>query len=606
MDIWQALILGLVEGLTEYLPVSSTGHLLIAQRLLGIEASEAANAYAIVIQAGAIAAVLGLYRRRVSQLARGLVGRDHDGQRMALGLIVAFVPAATLGLLAGDTIESYLFGPWPVAAAWAAGGLLLLVIAPRLRGAQGRSLEALTVRAALIVGFAQCAALWPGVSRSLATILGGLAAGLSLVAAVEFSFLLGLITLGAATAYKSLDSGTAMMEAYGATELAVGFIAAWVSAVLAVKWMVAWLSERGLAVFGWWRLAAAGVVVALILTGRLDGGQPERETSMVRPLLETPLVASVDARLRVTLDGLVPLRYAGGAAPEADLPGHVRGASSVRRYHGRLVIVQDDVNVLALHSGPDRTEPVLLPVGPGGVRVFEEARGTKKLKMDLEACTSLPDGRLLALGSGSNEHRQSVVLMDREGRVERRDAAPLYAGLRAQAAFAGSELNLEGALVVKDELLLFQRGNGATRGARVAVNAIGALDVGDLMRWLDAGGPAPTLRRVVPVELGMLSGVRRAVTDAALAADGRVAVLTCAEASEDVIQDGAVVGCRFGYIEGGALRMADVVEPSGRLASLKLEGLEPRPDRPGEFDVVTDLDRPDEPAMLGRLVVEDG
>lgn len=269
MDLWQALILGLIEGLTEYLPVSSTGHLLIAQRLLGIEASEAANAYAIVIQAGAIAAVLGLYRRRIAQMALGLSGRDPDGRQIALGLIVAFLPAAVLGLTAGDAIEAYLFGPLPVAAAWAAGGLLLLIIGSRLRGAEGLTLEALTLRAALVIGFAQCAALWPGVSRSLATILGGLAAGLSLVAAVEFSFLLGLITLGAATAYKTLESGQAMLQVYGLPELAVGFAAAWLSAVLAVKWMVAWLSERGLAVFGWWRLSAAALVVFLVLTGRM-------------------------------------------------------------------------------------------------------------------------------------------------------------------------------------------------------------------------------------------------------------------------------------------------------------------------------------------------
>ncbi|MGE3163529.1 MAG: undecaprenyl-diphosphate phosphatase [Planctomycetota bacterium] len=269
MDPWQALILGLVEGLTEYLPVSSTGHLLIAQRLLGIPASEAANAYAIVIQAGAIVAVLGLYRRRVSQMALGLTGRDADGGRIALALGVAFVPAATLGLLAGDVIEAYLFGPWPIAVAWALGGVVLLGIAPRLKQRPGYDLEMLTVRVGVIVGLAQCAALWPGVSRSLATILGGLAAGLSLTAAVEFSFLLGLITLGAATAYKTLDSGATMFAAYGLTEITVGFVAAWVSAVLSVKWMVHYLSQRGLGLFGWWRLAAAAVVVWFILTGIL-------------------------------------------------------------------------------------------------------------------------------------------------------------------------------------------------------------------------------------------------------------------------------------------------------------------------------------------------
>jgi undecaprenyl-diphosphatase len=269
MEIWQAFILGLVEGLTEYLPVSSTGHLLIAQRLMGIEESEAANAYAIVIQAGAIAAVLGLYRTRVGQMFQGVVGKDKAGRDLTFALAVAFLPAAVLGLLADEAIEKVLFGPWPIAAAWAVGGLFLVTMAPRLRAIQGKALEALTLRSALIIGLCQCAAMWPGVSRSLATILGGLLIGLSLSAAVEFSFLLGLLTLGAATAYKLVGSGSAMMDAYGPVELVVGFLTAWLSAVLAVKWMVAWLKERGLGIFGWWRLAAAALVITLILQGTL-------------------------------------------------------------------------------------------------------------------------------------------------------------------------------------------------------------------------------------------------------------------------------------------------------------------------------------------------
>lgn len=279
MDLWQALVLGLIEGLTEFLPVSSTGHLLIAQRLMGIESSEAANAYAIVIQAGAIVAVLGLYRHRVGQMLLGLAGRNPEGRAIALALLVGFMPAAVIGLLADETIESYLFGPWPIAVAWALGGALLLVIGRRIKAAQGNALEVVTLKAALIIGFAQCAAMWPGVSRSLATILGGLGVGLSLAAAVEFSFLLGLLTLGAATAYKTLDSGAAMQDAYGLPEIAVGFLAAWLSALLAVKWMVAWLNERGLSIFGWWRLTAAGTVVGMILTGRLATEAPPPDPS---------------------------------------------------------------------------------------------------------------------------------------------------------------------------------------------------------------------------------------------------------------------------------------------------------------------------------------
>jgi undecaprenyl-diphosphatase len=268
MEPWQAVVLGLIEGLTEYLPVSSTGHLLIAQRLMGLE-GEAANSYAIAIQGGAIAAILGLYRRRLAQVARGVARRDPAGAGIARGLAVAFLPAAALGFAAGSAIERHLFGPWPIAAAWAAGGVLLLVLPARLGAGAGRPLEELTLRAAWIVGLFQCAALWPGVSRSLATILGGLAAGLSLAAAVEFSFLLGVLTLLAASAYKAIGGAQAMLAAYGVPEICLGFATAWASAVFAVRRMVAWLATHGLGVFGWWRIAAAGLVVLLVLSGRL-------------------------------------------------------------------------------------------------------------------------------------------------------------------------------------------------------------------------------------------------------------------------------------------------------------------------------------------------
>ena len=275
MDNFQALILGLVEGLTEYLPVSSTGHLLLAQRLMGIDSSTASDAFAICIQAGAILAVLGIYRQRVAQMVMGAVGRNEAGQRLLINLLSAFVPAAVLGLLLEKPIKKYLFGGdewglWPVVAAWFAGGMAILVVslARRRRGTSpttGFDLEQLTVRMALIVGFAQCIAMWPGVSRSLITIVGGVLVGLSLPAAVELSFLLGVITLTAATAYDALKHGPEMLATYGATPLLIGFGAAWLSAVLAVKWMVGYLKSHGMEIFGWYRVALAFVVAAWLL-----------------------------------------------------------------------------------------------------------------------------------------------------------------------------------------------------------------------------------------------------------------------------------------------------------------------------------------------------
>lgn len=275
MDNFQALILGLVEGLTEYLPVSSTGHLLLAQRLMGIESSTVSDAFAICIQAGAILAVLGIYRQRVAQMMMGAIGRNPTGLRLLVNLVSAFVPAAVLGLLLEKPIKKYLFGGdewglWPVVAAWFAGGAAILVVSlvRRRRGATsgtGLDLEHLTIRMAVIVGLAQCIAMWPGVSRSLITIVGGMLVGLSLPAAVELSFLLGVITLSAATAYDALKHGSEMLATYGPTPLLIGFGAAWLSAVLAVKWMVGYLKSHGMEIFGWYRVALAFVVAAWLL-----------------------------------------------------------------------------------------------------------------------------------------------------------------------------------------------------------------------------------------------------------------------------------------------------------------------------------------------------
>ena len=284
MTIGQAVILGVVEGFTEYLPVSSTGHLLLAQRLMGIgdttsaapetrrRVKDAADAYAICIQAGAIIAVLGLYFRRVKQMLRGLMGRDPGGSRLLVNVAAGFIPAAVIGLLFNKTIKAYLFGPWPVVAAWLAGGVAILAVSWRNRNGRGRSraglsLDEMTWRMALWIGFAQCIAMWPGVSRSLVTIVGGLLLGMSMPAAVEYSFLLGVVTLGAATAYDALKQGQIMLQTFDALPIAVGLVFAFISAVVSIKWMVSYLNRHGLAVFGYYRVILALVTGVWLVTG---------------------------------------------------------------------------------------------------------------------------------------------------------------------------------------------------------------------------------------------------------------------------------------------------------------------------------------------------
>ena len=278
MNWWDAVLLGIVEGLTEYLPVSSTGHLILTQRALGVPETAASNAYAICIQAGAILAVLGLYRKHVGQVCSGWFGKigigkgDAEGFRLGLSIIVAFIPAAVLGLLFDDWIEQKLFGLWPVVSAWFIGGVAILAVAWRRKAGDanvGKTLSELTWKMALAVGFLQCLAMWPGTSRSLVTIVGGVLVGLRLVAAVEFSFLLGVLTLCAATVYKAKDAGPIMIEEYGWTPMIIGSLAAWISAVVAVKWMVTYLKEHGMAVFGYYRVLLALVVAGLLAANLL-------------------------------------------------------------------------------------------------------------------------------------------------------------------------------------------------------------------------------------------------------------------------------------------------------------------------------------------------
>ncbi len=268
LPLAHAVLLGVVEGATEYLPVSSTGHLVIVQRAIGLgdEAHDAAeaNALAICIQSGAILAVLVLYSGRFQQMLKGIRGMDVDGLRLVRNLLTAFVPAAIVGLLFHDWIKQHLFGIRPVAGALFVGGVLILATAKNIMdrtGDGGKDLHEMTCRHALLVGVMQCLAFWPGFSRSLATILGCVWAGLRLTAAVEFSFLLGLVTLSAATAFEGMQHGPAIVSHYGIVSPLIALVVAFLSAVVSVRFMVRILGSYGLAPFGYYRIAIAAACI---------------------------------------------------------------------------------------------------------------------------------------------------------------------------------------------------------------------------------------------------------------------------------------------------------------------------------------------------------
>lgn len=317
--------------------------------------------------------------------------------------------------------------------------------------------------------------------------------------------------------------------------------------------------------------------------------------------------ARIDARMRAVLGAPTALLWADGGAVAEDRLPHVRSASAVRRRGGGLVIVQDDVNALAMVGAGGDVVPLLLPAGEGGARTFDDERGNKHAKMDLEACAALPDGRLVAFGSGSTGARERLVVLDVDDGARIVDGAAFYRALRAVTAFSGSELNVEGAVVMGERLRLVQRGNGAVRGDRVAVDALGDVELEAFVRWLDGRGPCPGVVAVACFDLGGSArpggGTRFTFTDATVLADGRLAFVACAEASPDTYRDGEVVGCRFGIVDGNDVRTCDVLEASGGPTRLKLEGIEARSEA-GRFDVVVDMDRPHEPALLAELRVE--
>jgi undecaprenyl-diphosphatase len=294
LTVRDAVILGLVEGVTEYLPVSSTGHLIVANYFLRIDSENplfdrdgrplwykkpskknpdgvplttklAANTFTIVIQFGAIAAVGLLYWRQFLAMINGLLGRDPAGLRLLRNILIAFVPSAVLGLLIHNWIDEHLFSIGAVITAQVVGAVVMLLAEAYRRGrkAQTQNPSDMTVGSATGIGLLQCAALWPGMSRSMTTIVGGYLAGLDGRRAAEFSFLLGFVTLTAATVFKSYQSGAAMIAVFGWAHVLLGCAVAAVSAAVAVRFLVNWVSRHGLAAFAYYRLAFAAVLAAL-------------------------------------------------------------------------------------------------------------------------------------------------------------------------------------------------------------------------------------------------------------------------------------------------------------------------------------------------------
>jgi len=276
MSAGQSVIFGVVEGLTEFLPVSSTGHLLLVERALGIsgdEASEQAiDTYMIVIQLGAILAVAWVYHEYLKRILLGLIGKDAGGRLLLRNLLIAFIPAALVGILFVDMIKELLFGLWAVSFAWMVGGLALVRWGKKQENGgppTSFNLESLSAGRALLIGCVQVIAMWPGTSRSLVTILGGKWAGLSLHDSVVFSFLLGLVTLSASTGYDMLRNGQHMIDFLGLQSLIIGLLTAYISAWIAVRGMVHYLKNHGMALFGVYRIAIACVTAGLILTNVL-------------------------------------------------------------------------------------------------------------------------------------------------------------------------------------------------------------------------------------------------------------------------------------------------------------------------------------------------
>ncbi|MDR0823565.1 MAG: undecaprenyl-diphosphate phosphatase [Prevotella sp.] len=281
MSIIETIIIAIVEGLTEFLPVSSTGHMIIAQSLLGIESDEFVKAFTVIIQFGAILSVIVLYWKRFFQMKDDTSASKQGGflkyilykYEFYWKLLAGFIPAAVLGLIFSDKIDDLLESVTVVSIMLVLGGILMLFVDKWFnRSEEGQ--QEITYKNAFIIGFYQCIAMIPGVSRSMATIVGGMSRGLSRKNAAEFSFFLAVPTMAAATGYKLLkliisDTGFALLQE-NAGILILGNVVAFIVALLAIKFFIGFVTKYGFKLFGWYRIIVGGVLLILLFTGKME------------------------------------------------------------------------------------------------------------------------------------------------------------------------------------------------------------------------------------------------------------------------------------------------------------------------------------------------
>ena len=311
--------------------------------------------------------------------------------------------------------------------------------------------------------------------------------------------------------------------------------------------------------------------------------------------------------LEAIVESCTSLRYAEGADPALDRPAHVRAASSLAWVPGGIALIQDDANFIGVFDPEGaRTRAIALPSGHEGLRLFDDRRGNKAYKLDLEACVAVEhegDTLLLALGSGSTPRREQIVLVrgwaTEKPSVESVHLPRLYEALRAELAFAGSELNVEGAIVDGNRLRLFGRGNGAPRDGVLQANAVCELDWTVFLAHVRAPDrdPPPLPVNVARYDLGTLDGVPLGFTDATMWRGGTL-YTAAAEASPDAVRDGRVVGSVIGLLDPGAPRWAPLTEPSGRPFEGKVEGVVASRDAPDRLYVAVDADDPDAGSLL--------